>query len=185
MDIKHRNCAVYTDRFLLISWFSTKWQTYLLYFKLAWEPSAARVTKSYSRFYPHLNDFTGKLNFRNWSRPTQLRIWNQTFLSPEFPNQNLRQFGPEVPELWSDKQTYRQTEIITLYIDTTDWQLNIRLLKCLSVFPHIYQIAFLRCFGFQKTPWLLRSEKNKENLIFKSFIYKKATFWIWQKNYHE
>ena len=158
MGIKHRNCAVYTDRSLLISWFSTKWQTYLLYFKLAWEPSAAQVTKSYSRFYPHLNDC---------SRPTQLRIWNQTFLSPEFPNQNLRQFGPGVPGLWCDKQTYRQTEITTLYIDTTDWQLNIRLLKCLSVFPHIignqrrfphiYEVAFLRCFGFQKTPWHLRS----------------------------
>ena len=23
--------------------------------------------------YPHLNDFTAKLNFRHWSRPTQLR----------------------------------------------------------------------------------------------------------------
>ena len=30
---------------------------------LAWEPSAAKVTKSYSRLmYPLLNDFTGKLN---------------------------------------------------------------------------------------------------------------------------
>ena len=29
--------------------------------------------------------------------------------SPEFPNQNLRQIGPGVPELRSDKQTNRQT----------------------------------------------------------------------------
>ena len=35
-----------------------------IYHILAWEPSAAKVTKSYSAVYPHLNDFTGKLNFR-------------------------------------------------------------------------------------------------------------------------
>ena len=31
-------------------------------------------------------------------------------------NQNLRQIGPGVPDLWSDKQTDRQKENITLYI---------------------------------------------------------------------
>ena len=35
-----------------------------LLFPIAWELSAAKVTKSYSRRYPHLNDFTGRLNFR-------------------------------------------------------------------------------------------------------------------------
>ena len=29
--------------------------------------------------------------------------------SPEFHNKNLRQIGPGVHELWSDKQTDRQT----------------------------------------------------------------------------
>ena len=35
-----------------------------IYRILAWEPSAAEVTKVTPAVYPHLNDFTGKLNFR-------------------------------------------------------------------------------------------------------------------------
>ena len=38
--------------------------------------------------------------------------------SLEFPNQNLRQISPGIPELWLDKQTDRQTEITALHIDT-------------------------------------------------------------------
>ena len=37
--------------------------------------------------------------------------------SPEFPKLNLLQIVQGVPELWSDKQTNRQTEITTIYID--------------------------------------------------------------------
>ena len=40
------------------------------YSQLAWEPSAAQVTKSYSAVYPHLNDFTGKLNYCYLSQST-------------------------------------------------------------------------------------------------------------------
>ena len=49
--------------------------------------------------YQHLNDFTGKLNFRYLSRPTQLRISKPSW--EHFPNWNLRQIGLGVPKLWS------------------------------------------------------------------------------------
>ena len=53
--------------------------------------------------------------------PLNLESQNQAknipIAAPRFPNQTLRQIGPGVPELWSDKQTNRQTaEITTLYI---------------------------------------------------------------------
>ena len=35
--------------------------------------------------------------------------------NPDFPNRNLRQIGPGVPKLWSDKQTNRQTALLKLY----------------------------------------------------------------------
>ena len=38
-------------------------------------------------------------------------------MSPKLPNTNLMQIGPGVPKLRSDKETDRQTEITTLYID--------------------------------------------------------------------
>ena len=45
-----------TDKYLCI---------YIDIYILAWEPRAAKVTKSYTpAIYPHLNDFTRKLNFR-------------------------------------------------------------------------------------------------------------------------
>ena len=68
----------------------------------------------------NLFDFTGKVNLRYKSRFTQFRISEPSLkhsrCSPKFPNQNLRQIGPGVHELWSDKQTVRQTKITTLYI---------------------------------------------------------------------
>ena len=39
-------------------------KTQRLYLLLAWELNATKVTKNYSRCYPHLNDFTMKLYFR-------------------------------------------------------------------------------------------------------------------------
>ena len=42
-----------------------------IYNLLAWEPNTDKV---YPALYPQLNDFTGILNFRYKSRPTQLRI---------------------------------------------------------------------------------------------------------------
>ena len=38
--------------------------------------------------------------------------------SPEVPNQNLRQIGPGVQELWLDKQKNRHTDYDFIYIDT-------------------------------------------------------------------
>jgi len=53
--------------------------------------------------------------------PLNLEFQNQAknipIAAPGFHNQTLRQIGPGVPELWSDKQTNRQTaDITTLYI---------------------------------------------------------------------
>ena len=73
--------------------------------KLAWEPSAAKVTKRYSNraVYPHLNDFTSIQNISYLSRLTQLRILKPSREhsrgSPGSSNQNLRQIGSGVPEL--------------------------------------------------------------------------------------
>ena len=58
---------------LLINNEGAKEQELYLYI-LAWEPSAAQVTKCYSHSLPAIERFTGKLNFRYLSRPTQLRI---------------------------------------------------------------------------------------------------------------
>ena len=72
-----------------------------------------RLLETTPTVYPHLNDFSWKLSFRYLSRPTQLRISKpneeHSRESPEFPDQNLRQIGPGVSELWSVKQTDRQT----------------------------------------------------------------------------
>ena len=62
-----------------------------------------------------------ELNFRYLSQPTQLRISKpcseHSHGSPEFSNQNLRQIGPGVPELGSDKQTDKQRLQLYIYID--------------------------------------------------------------------
>ena len=47
----------------------------------------------------------------------KILAWEHFRGSSEFPNQHLRQIGLGVPELCSDIQTDRQTEITTLYID--------------------------------------------------------------------
>jgi len=72
------------------------WGWNLNYWRLAWEPSAAKVTKSYSRRLPALNDL-----------PTQLRIPTSPWVS-RVPQPKFKQIGPRVSKLWLDKQTYRQ-----------------------------------------------------------------------------
>ena len=71
---------------------STVWEEY--------ENSLILVTPA---VYPHLDDFTGKLNFRYQSRSTQLRILKPSLEhsrgSSEFPNKNLRQIRQGVSEL--------------------------------------------------------------------------------------
>ena len=88
----------------MIFWLYLYWNQFIV--KLAWEPSAAQVTKSVSSHYPHLNEFTGKLK-----RTTKLKILKPSIehyrRSPEFPKQNWRQISPVVSELWSEKQTHR------------------------------------------------------------------------------
>ena len=81
------------------------------YQSLAWEPSVAQVTHSHSCRLPAFGRFYLETKFSNSILNLKTELW--TFCgSPELPNQNLRQIGPGVPELWSDKQT----EITTLYI---------------------------------------------------------------------
>ena len=105
---------------------------------LAWEPSTAKVTKGYScrlpaieRFYRETNlsllksthQYHPQLSFRcvlqwfavfwpkkNWGLVAfNLESQNQAKKIPEFPNTNFWQIVPVVLELWSDKQTNRQT----------------------------------------------------------------------------
>ena len=73
-----------------------------------WEPSVAKVTKSYSRRLPALERFYWETKFSLLSQP-KLDLESQTKHfrgSPEFPNQSLRQICPGFPGL-SDKQTNR------------------------------------------------------------------------------
>ena len=44
------------------------------YLELAWEPSIAQVTHSYSHRLPDLVDFTGKINCCHLSRSNQLKL---------------------------------------------------------------------------------------------------------------
>ena len=73
------------------------------YEQLAWEPSVAHVTHSYSRCLPAL-DRTLRFKLRTFPWISQV------------PQSKLRQFGHGVSELWTDKQTDWQTEIIYIYI---------------------------------------------------------------------
>ena len=53
--------------------------------------------------------FTGKLDFHLKVDTLNLKSQNQTKTIPEFPNQALSQIGPGCHELWSYKQTNKQT----------------------------------------------------------------------------
>ena len=83
---------------------------------LGWEPSAAKFTKSYSRRLPERFYF-----IFYWRRPSQFRMskpnkeHSREF--SEFPNnQNLREIGHGVLELWSEK-TGRNRDYNFIYID--------------------------------------------------------------------
>ena len=102
-----------------------------LYIQLALEPSAAQVPHSKQRCIPALERFY---------RETKLSLLKstQSFGSPEFPNQILRQIGPGVSELWSDKQTDRPTYKQRL-------QLNIYryIYKYLDIYIYVYLYIWL------------------------------------------
>ena len=83
-------------------------------------PAMPKLLLVISAVYPHLVDFIGQLNFRYKSCFTPLKALKTKLLRgfPEFSNQNLRQIGPGVYELWSDKQIIKQTykQRLLLYI---------------------------------------------------------------------
>ena len=91
-----------------------------IYIILAWEPSAVQVTKSLvtPAVYPHLNDLTGKRNFR----PTQfstskLRAKNIPVCSPSSTNKIWGRSVEGFPSYeWSDKQTDKQRSQLYIYI---------------------------------------------------------------------
>ena len=85
---------------------------------LAWEPSAAQVTKSYFRRSPALKRFYRGNNFRYKSWSTQLRIskprtfpWVSWVLQSKFEANRSRGSWVMI-----GKTTNKQTEISTLYI---------------------------------------------------------------------
>ena len=95
---------------------------YSKYIILAWIPSVAQVSKSYS--HRHLNNFTGKLNFRCNSRPTQLRIpkpspktfpWAFRVPQSKFEANRSRSFWIMVGQTnkHADRQTNRDTSLET------------------------------------------------------------------------
>jgi len=111
--------------------------------------------------YPH---FYMETNFSLKNRPTQFRISNpikeHSRDSPEVPNQNLRQIGPGVSELWSDKQTNKDYNFTYLDLFGSSliklWHFN-----CLD-----FHIFFL--FRLQQDPFPLypgEMIKNKVSLL--------------------
>ena len=121
-------CLVISCHFPLKKWalstsnLNTKLITFMWF---SWVPKskfkANRSRGSWVMIGPTNRDynFTYIHSINSWE-PTQLRIskssWEHSRGSPEFPHKYLRQIGPGVPELWSNKQTDRRTEITTLYI---------------------------------------------------------------------
>ena len=105
---------------------------------LAWEPSAAKDTKIYSRRLPALERFyrETKVNPLNLGSQNQAKNIPVGLLS-------LRQIGPGVPELWSDKQTEKQR----LQLYTKD-SLYIYALHLKKSRPRIY---FLFCLTYSFT----------------------------------
>ena len=117
------------------------WRDFI--FKLAWKPSSAKVTKRLGSLkllliivllrrcitpavYPHLNDFTGKLKVDPVNLKTKLRTFPWVSWVPP-----IKIWSKSVQGFLSydrtNKQTNRQTEITTLYIDTN--------LKTRKLFP--------------------------------------------------
>ena len=86
-----------------------------MYCILTWEPSAAKVIKSYSDRLLALERFYRKLNSRYFSLEF-LNQANNIIGSPELSNQNLRQMGSRVPELWSNKQAVKQRLQLYIYV---------------------------------------------------------------------
>ena len=115
---------------------------YFFYQILAWEPSVAHGTHSFSRRVPVPGlKLRFYLFFPCTIRPNQLRISKPTKDSrgaSNFPNQNLRQIGPWVHELWSDIQTDKLR--IQLFIDLEDIYILLKL--HISIFLKL-QISFL------------------------------------------
>ena len=70
---------------------------------IAWKPSAAKVTKSYSRRLPALERFFRETKFSLFksthsTKTLKTRLGTFPWVS-RVPNQNVRAIGPGVPEL--------------------------------------------------------------------------------------
>ena len=74
-------------------------------------PALPRLLKVTPPVYPHLNDFYRESKF-SLLKPS----YKHSRGSSEFLNQNLKQIGLGVPELWSEKQTDRRTNRENNYI---------------------------------------------------------------------
>ena len=79
--------------------------------------SMPRLLKVTSAVYPHLSDFTGKRNFRNKIRPTQLRILKPSYEhSLGLPSSPIQIWGKSVLWFLIYYRTNKQTEITNLSI---------------------------------------------------------------------
>ena len=74
--------------------------TTIYIYLLAWEPSAAHITKRFSHCLPALEPFYRETKFSLLKSTHSTQNHTEHFpRSPEFPNQNLRQTGLGVTEL--------------------------------------------------------------------------------------
>ena len=138
----------------------------LNWYTLAWEPSAAKVTKSYSRRLPALNDFTGKLKFV--IKVDQLNVESQNQakdLPVGLPSSPIKIWGKSVQGFLSYDRTNKQTE---------RWQTDKQSL----------QLYICRCFSIHfETSWFVVVIKYKI-ACFKILLvwsYKQRIKWL-QKN---
>ena len=114
-------------------------------------PALPRLLKVTSAVYPHLDSFTGKLNVRCLSRHTQLRISKLRV----FPWVSRVPRSKSVQGFLSydktNKETDRQTEIATLYID----------ILCLSA-------GLFVCIQKKTSKRLIKSGPNRRKKFFLS-----------------
>ena len=112
------------ERNLLQSLFFNSSFSVAVNFPLVLHPALPRLLKVTPAVYPHLNVFIGKLNSRNQSRPTQLKISKprkeHSCGSPEFPNSKF-EANQSRGSCFMIGQTNRQTDKqrLQLYICTS------------------------------------------------------------------
>ena len=135
-----------------------------IYKLLAWEPSVAQSTHSYSRRLPALFAlfFTGKLTFRCKSRPTQLRISKPIInISVGLPSTPIKIWGKSVKGVLGYDRTNKQTNKLYIYRYIRLVSIFLKSIQCIKSYgfpacqlPFLEFLSLLKKFSFKKLNFL-------------------------------